>query len=130
MGGSRWNTPKPMSLPYSSCELWLFPSHSDQQKAKATMQRARKGVDLPFPRWGTQDGLWDVWGGKGKDVRSGLGLGEVTSCTEAGPAQPGPTQTHHNSVSATTCCLVEWPFLEVAWPVPFSWAPWFTLAFP
>lgn len=31
-----------------------------------------------------------------------------------------PTQPGHSSVSATTCCLAEWPFLEVAWPVPFS----------
>lgn len=30
-----------------------------------------------------------------------------------------PPQSH-NSVSATMCCLAEWPFLDVAWPVPFS----------
>lgn len=33
---------------------------------------------------------------------------------------PVPRQLSHNSVSATTCCLAEWPFLDVAWPVPFS----------
>lgn len=35
-------------------------------------------------------------------------------------AQLCPTQPSHNSVSATMCCLAEWPFLDVAWPVPFS----------
>lgn len=34
--------------------------------------------------------------------------------------QPRPTQPSHSSVSATMGCLAEWPFLEVAWPVPFS----------
>ena len=36
------------------------------------------------------------------------------------PPGLAPPQPRHSSVSATTRCLAEWPFLEVAWPVPFS----------
>lgn len=51
------------------------------------------------------------------------GRQHVARCKE-GPfprrCPASPTQQSHNSVSATACCLAEWPFLDVACPVPFS----------
>lgn len=64
--------------------------------------------------------LEGVCSGKGYKARDG-----TSGRTQGGPPSPdiaphGPTRPSHNSVSATVCCLDEWPFLDVAWPVPFS----------
>lgn len=53
------------------------------------------------------------------------GKGYKGTSGRAGPlpadiAPPCTAPPSHNSVSATVCCLDEWPFLDVAWPVPFS----------
>lgn len=72
---------------------------------------------LPLRGQSLGSGLQGLGGGR---LKGGVEWGSLQAWLGEGRAFSSPCPlASHSSVSAT-CCLAEWPFLDVAWLVPFS----------
>lgn len=132
---------RPSTVPHPQeplCSLALAPHTFPQRRPESGLRQltmSRAGVTCLSPRWrtpqpgavqGPRNSLQGCMQRERTEQKGGTFRVEAacSQMEEEAPspalAQPCPTQPSHNSVSATTCCLAEWPFLEVAWPVPFS----------